>query len=256
MAIKMCNFNPSKCFSLFSDYDYRYMKEWTWWILCLLVIQILGCDSVSKEERSAMRYAARVDSMRKADQMTAWKIYAEDLYYYRKEPRSTFAPVSARDPKPSLPPGDFLSGNPAGATSTPAPQRDEAVFPLGSVVRSSHSIKVVTSRPLQFKNRAITLASDQFGLIGEIATTVNLNPEKFKVSIVGYVADWETDPENQSLDKWQISSMRAAYIVKELVKRGVSPHHLEAVGKASFTMSSDTVRSNIDVFLSPINSRD
>lgn len=256
MAIKMCNFRPSKYFSLFSDYDYRYMKEWTWWILCLLVIQILGCDSVSKEERSAMRYNARVDSMRKADQMTAWKIYAEDLYYYRKEPRSTFAPVSARDPKPASPPGDFLSGNPAGSSATPAPQRDEAIFPVGSVVRTPNSIKVVTSRPMQFKNRAISLPSDQLGLLDEIAATVSLNPEKFKVSIVGYVADWETAPESQSLDKWQISAMRAAYVVRELVGRGISPHHLEAVGKASFTMSSDTVRSNIDVFLYPINSRD
>lgn len=256
MAIKMCNFSPAKCFSLFSDYDYRYMKEWTWWILCLLVIQIVGCDSFSKEERITMRYNARVDSMRKADQMTAWKMYAEDLYYYRKEPRSTFAPVSARDPKPSLPPGDFLSGNPAASTTAPAPQQDDAVFPLGSVIRATHSIQVVTSRPMQFKNRAITLASDQLGLIDEIAATVNLNPEEFKVSIVGYVADWETAPESQTLDKWQISAMRAAYIVRELVKRGVSPHHLEAVGRASFAMNTDTVRSNIDVFLYPIQGRD
>lgn len=252
----MCNFSRSKCFSLFSDYDYRYMKEWTWWILCLLVIQIMGCDSISKEEQSALRHNARVDSAYKAKQMTAWKVYAEDLYYYRKEPRSTFAPPSARDPKPSLPPGDFLSGNPAASSATPAPQTDEAVFPVGSVIRTGSSIKVVTTQPMQFKNREITLASAQLGLIDEIASTVNLYPEKFKVSIVGYVADWETAPESQSLDKWQISSMRAAYIVRELVKRGVSPHHLEAVGRASFTMSSDTVRSNIDVFLYPINSRD
>lgn len=232
------------------------MKEWTCWLLCLLVIQIVGCDSVSPEEREVMRYNAQVDSMRKADQMTAWKIYAEDLYYYRKEPRSTFAPVSARDPKPSLPPDNFFSGNPSASVATPAPQRDEAVFPVGSVIRAANSIKIVTSRPMQFKNRAITLPSAQLGLIDEIAKTANLNPEKYKVSIVGYVADWETTSENQSLDKWQISSMRAAYVVRELVKRGVSPHHLEAVGRASFAMNTDTVRSNIDVFLYPIQSRD
>lgn len=256
MAVKMCNFSTSNRFSLFSDYDYRYMKEWTWWILCFLAIHIVGCDSVSSEQRKAMRYAAQVDSMRQADQMKAWRTYAEDLYYYRKEPRSTFAPVSARDPKPPFPPSDFASGNPSSSAMTPTPQRDEALFPVGSVVRLPHAIKVVTSRPMQFKNRAITLPSDQLGLIDEIATTVKPNLEKYKVSIVGYVADWETAPETQSLDKWQISSMRAAFVVKELVTRGISPHHLEAIGRASFSMNTDTVSSNIDVFLYPIQTRE
>ncbi len=217
-------------------------------MILFLASATYGCKE-AKAEKKAFQDQLRQDSIRKEDQLRAWRTYAEDMYYYRMERRSTFAPVSANDPQPMGPPYPF-SEEPAQAS---APMRDEPADPIGAITMSGESIRLLVSKPLVFPAGKDSIQRNHLGTIGELVSMIGRNQEKFRVSVVGYATEGEA--KAAGLDEWTLSTRRATSVLKALISGGVSPYHLEAVGRGSFSMSSDSGQRSIDVFLYPIQDR-
>ncbi|MDP5170226.1 MAG: OmpA family protein [Bacteroidia bacterium] len=231
------------------------MKVWILGLAMAMVLLSSACDSTTKEEKQAQEQAMAIDNQRKSAQLYAWKVYAEDMYYRRREPRSTFAPVSARDPKPALPPEPFLSGMPEQSGTPVEEIGDKPAFPVGTFIKKGEILQTPTARLFMFPKGSQIIPPDQYGLLQEIATVLHRNTDVFKISVVGYASEEEVNDKELLTDQWTLSSSRATTVVKELIRLGISPHHLEAIGRGSFTMDSDTGRRSIDIFLTPIDLR-
>ena len=229
------------------------MKVWTRWLATSLAFLTLACDASQSD--SVVKQPSPQDSVFQAAQLIAWRRYAEDMYYYRREPRSTFAPVSARDPQPPVPPTAFFgtstTDSPAPATEVP----DEPNFPTGSLVLEASQIKVQTSRPLVFARGSASLLPSQMTLIDEMVLLLRQELSRYRFSVVGFAMKDEWKENAQWQDQWQLSSARATTVVRELISRGISPYQLEAVGRGSFVAQIDSLQSQVEVVLVPVQER-
>lgn len=237
----MCNFT-AQLHSLFTDYDCRYMKEWTWWILCLTLILLTGCDSESKEQRLAREQLAKLDSLEEARQLRAWMIYAHDLYVYGRGKHVTFEPNLYKEHPLHNELDEFLKATP--------PQR---VVMQQAVKEPNAPITLPNS--ITFALGQLSLEPGQDQVLKEIARIMKKDIGRYKFSVEAYVSDEELELLPDGMDQWEMSSERATFIVRELVKAGVSPHHLAAVGKGSFDLESDTGRRSAVFIRYPLESR-
>ncbi len=234
-------------------YYSRHMKVWTRWLAASLAFLTLACDASQSD--SVVSQPSPQDSVFQAAQLVAWRRYAEDMYYYRREPRSTFAPVSARDPQPPGPPSDF-TGTPQSEGPAPAAiVSDEPAFPVGSIVLEANQIKVQTSRPLVFARSSASLLPSQMILIDEMVQLLRQESNRYRYSVVGFAMTDEWKENAQWQDQWHLSSARATVVVRELINRGISPYRLEAVGRGSFVAQIDSMQSQVEVVLVPVPDR-
>lgn len=142
----------------------------------------------------------------------------------------------AQDPAASEPPqGDSdVIADPAGAGSAlRTPTREElGLTDLGKavdVVINRGSVSFRISNELLFASGQATLSADGLPLIKKLADV--LNRSVHPVSVEGH-----SDPvpilTRQFASNWELSSSRATAVLRELVRNGVDPGRLRAVGYA------------------------
>ena len=196
---------------------------------------------------------AKWDSIRQKAQVDAWRDYSEALYYYRKEPRSPFAPVSARDPYPPKPGPSLQAGFGEDSTRKPAPRSDEPMFQEGKAILHDRGYLIKTGGPIVFPAGKALPTPDQLELIKRVAEFSRGVTAPHRLSVVGYADEQDMAAAEDGQDSWSLSTQRATFVVKQLVKTGISSHLLEAVGRGAFHSASDSVRVSVEVFLLPID---
>lgn len=219
------------------------MKKWTWWILSLVIISLFnGCDSESRELRLARAQQIRQDSLEQASQLRAWMIYAHDLYVHGRGKHVTFEPNLYKDHPLHKELDEFLDATRPQQVAVQRSTRE----PIGPVTLPN---------TVTFALGKLTLEPGQKAILQEISQIMKRERARFQYSVEAYVSDEELESLPSGMDQWEMSTERAAYIVRELVRAGISPHHLSAVGKGSFDLESDTGRRSVKFIQQPIQSR-
>lgn len=199
-----------------------------------------GCEEQRNQRRIAEQQR-RADSLWKANQLRAWKYYAEDLYYFREAPKSTFAPDWQRKPGP--PPEAFLTGVPNPADARP---REEAS--LAALRGQLQPSLRLTCLP----DEGYLMPSEKQLLLAEIPKIKSLG-EQFSVALVGYASNTElANRDSTGIDVWRLSADRVLRVTELLVAEGISPHRIEAVARGAYHRSSDQTRNEVEVYLIPV----
>lgn len=97
---------------------------------------------------------------------------------------------------------------------------------------------VVTS-PVNFKSSGYSLTKDQKSALEQLATTLKNNPS-LKILVEGHTDNKQFASGGR--DNWDLSLDRALSVVRQLVKNGVSPSQVAAVGRGEHepSASNDT----------------
>ncbi len=85
-----------------------------------------------------------------------------------------------------------------------------------------------TAAPVQYRLGSSRLTSDERKAIGELANVLKNNPE-LKVLVEGHTDNVPFKPGMG--DNWMLSTNRAMGVVRELLRNGVSPDQVAAVGR-------------------------
>jgi chemotaxis protein MotB len=97
---------------------------------------------------------------------------------------------------------------------------------------------LVTSAPMEYKSGVYSLTRSQRDAVAQLATTLAANP-KLKFLVEG---NTDTDKVGRGAayqDNWELSSKRALAICRELIKKGVNPAQIAAVGRGDTAPKSD-----------------
>jgi len=139
----------------------------------------------------------------------------------------------------ATPPSFDASPHPAidPATTTPEPQRpsiaDLGLDDLGDgvdVIVNEKSISFRISNELLFASGQAVLSASGLPLIQRMATVINRS-QGYPVSVEGH-SDPVPIQTRQFPSNWELSTSRATSVLRELVRDGVAPARLRAVGYA------------------------
>lgn len=97
---------------------------------------------------------------------------------------------------------------------------------------------VTTAQPVTYGSAAYGLNKSQKTAIMELAKTLKNNP-KLKVLVEGNTDSDKVMPGSALVDNWQLSSMRALAVCRELIKNGVNPAQVAAVGRGDTMPKGD-----------------
>ncbi len=228
------------------------MKGRPWCVACFLLALLTACESSNAEARRAAKDTRMRDSLREA-QVLAWRTYAADLYYYHYEPRSTFVPRRAKGKRVFEVPDLIRPEFPKAAIPRNERRRAYAEFPIGKIEPLGGQFRLVSDQPLVFPRGKAVLPPEDRSKLEAIASVARINDHNFRISVVGYSSEDELD---ENTDKWDLSVKRATWMVRQLIREGISPHHLEAVGRGTFDPLADSGRRSIDIIFSPMLPRD
>ncbi|MFN0202182.1 MAG: OmpA family protein [Bacteroidia bacterium] len=96
---------------------------------------------------------------------------------------------------------------------------------------------IVTSEPVNYSSGSSKLSKAERKAIGELANTLKNNP-KLSILVEGHT-DSQKYPRGAGYDNWDLSVDRAMSVVRELVKKGVNPNQVAAVGRGDTTPAAD-----------------
>ncbi len=88
---------------------------------------------------------------------------------------------------------------------------------------------IVTSNPVNYRSGSARLSSDQREAIDAMAETLKNNPN-VKILIEGHTDDDQLIQGAAYQDNWDLSVARSMAVVRRLIKQGVNPDQLAAVG--------------------------
>lgn len=88
----------------------------------------------------------------------------------------------------------------------------------------------VVTDPVSYNSGSYGLSRDERNALAELAETLKANPE-LKVLVEGHADSDKVKAGAGYADNWELSSKRALRVVRELVKNGVSPSQVAAVGR-------------------------
>jgi chemotaxis protein MotB len=88
----------------------------------------------------------------------------------------------------------------------------------------------VMTNPVNYKSGSYRLNRAERDAIKGLAESVKKNPN-LKLLIEGHTDNAKVNPGSALQDNWQLSTMRSLAIVRELVKNGVNPNQVAAVGR-------------------------
>jgi chemotaxis protein MotB len=97
---------------------------------------------------------------------------------------------------------------------------------------------ITTGQPVSFGSAAYALTKSQKSAIVQLATTLKSNP-KLKVLVEGNTDTDKVSKGSALGDNWQLSSYRALAVCRELVKNGVNPAQVAAVGRGDTMPKGD-----------------
>ncbi len=100
---------------------------------------------------------------------------------------------------------------------------------------------VVTNNPVNYKSGSSKLTRDQKKAIAELATTLKNNPG-VKILVEGHT-DNKQFAAGAGMDNWDLSVARAMSVVRELLKKGVNPNQVAAVGRGEAAPTGDNSTS-------------
>ncbi|WP_051439309.1 OmpA/MotB family protein [Bordetella petrii] len=145
------------------------------------------------------------------------------------EPRET--PLAAQ---PSAPPADAAVADAPAAAAPPAPSIAElGLDDLGDgvdVIVNEKSISFRISNELLFPSGQAILSPSGLDVIQRMATVINRSRD-YPVSVEGH-SDTVPIQTRQFPSNWELSASRATSVLRALVRDGVDPARLRAVGYA------------------------
>ena len=89
---------------------------------------------------------------------------------------------------------------------------------------------VVTDPGLAYRSGSYSLSSDERSALEELASTLKNNPA-LSILVEGHTDDQTVKAGASFQDNWELSSKRALSVVRTLVKNGVDPSQVAAVGR-------------------------
>lgn len=99
------------------------------------------------------------------------------------------------------------------------------------------ALYVVTS-PMSFRSGSYALTRAEKQALAELATTLKNNPD-VKLQIEGHADADKVNPGASFQDNWELSTLRALSVVRELVKQGASPAQVYAAGRGDSMPKGD-----------------
>lgn len=87
---------------------------------------------------------------------------------------------------------------------------------------------VITS-PMSYRSGSYSLTRAEKQALSELATTLKNNPA-LKLMVEGHTDADKVSPGASFQDNWELSTLRAVAVVRELVKQGVNPSQVAASG--------------------------
>lgn len=97
---------------------------------------------------------------------------------------------------------------------------------------------LITSAPMDYKTGSYALSKGQRDAIAQLSTTLKSNP-KLKVLVEGHTDTDKVRGGAAYKDNWELSSKRSLAICRELIKNGVSPTQVAAVGRGESMPKAD-----------------
>lgn len=97
---------------------------------------------------------------------------------------------------------------------------------------------VVTDPGFAYRSGSFGLSSDERDAIAELAETLKANPE-LKVLVEGHTDTDKVKATAPYADNWELSTKRALRVVRELIKNGVDPSQVAAVGRGDTMLTGE-----------------
>lgn len=97
---------------------------------------------------------------------------------------------------------------------------------------------VVTSEAVTYRSGSTRLSKAQREALNSLAETLKANP-KVKILVEGHTDDEKMKEGAGYTDNWDLSVARAMKVVRYLVRKGVSPDQLAAVGQGEYAPVGD-----------------
>jgi chemotaxis protein MotB len=91
---------------------------------------------------------------------------------------------------------------------------------------------VMTSGPVQYRTGSAALSRAERKALDELAGVLKSNPN-LKILVEGHTDNVKFKPDSGS-DNWQLSQQRALSVVRQLVRSGVKPEQVAAVGRGEY----------------------
>jgi len=89
---------------------------------------------------------------------------------------------------------------------------------------------VVTEPGIAYKSGSFGLTKDEKSALEQLAETLKANPA-LKILVEGHADSDKVKASAPYADNWELSSKRAMAVCRELIKNGVSPSQVAAVGR-------------------------
>lgn len=96
----------------------------------------------------------------------------------------------------------------------------------------------VITDPIQYRSGSYNLSRAERDAIDKLAETLKANPN-LKILVEGHTDNVKVNAGSGLGDNWQLSSMRALNVVRRLVKGGVNPNQVAAVGRGDSMPAAD-----------------
>jgi chemotaxis protein MotB len=102
---------------------------------------------------------------------------------------------------------------------------------------------VVTDPGVNYNSGSYGLSKDERNALAELAETLKSNPE-LKILVEGHTDSDGVKAGASYADNWELSTKRALRVVRELIKNGVSPEQVGAVGRGDTMQLGDDKAAN------------
>lgn len=94
-------------------------------------------------------------------------------------------------------------------------------------------LTIMTEAPVNYASGSSRLDRTEREAIAELAETLKNNPD-VKILVEGHTDDKKVIPGASFRDNWELSTMRAMSVVRELLREGVDPAQVAAVGRGEY----------------------
>ena len=107
-----------------------------------------------------------------------------------------------------------------------------------SVKEQDGRLYVVTDPGMKYNSGSYGLSRDERDALKELAETLKSNPA-LKVLVEGHTDTDKVKASAPYADNWELSTKRALRVVRELIKNGVDPKQVAAVGRGESMQTGD-----------------
>ncbi len=101
-----------------------------------------------------------------------------------------------------------------------------------SVKEADGRLYVVTDPGVSYRSGSYGLSKDERSALADLAETLKSNPA-LKILVEGHADEDKVKAGASYADNWELSSKRALRVVRELIKNGVAPSQVAAVGRGT-----------------------